>query len=248
MRVLAPSLLALVLAVPAGAKDPPSVEELLDKADDLWRGSSSQGQISMHIKTGRWQRSLTMRVWSQGTEKTLIQILAPAKEKGTATLKVNNEIWHYLPKVDRTIKVPASMMSGSWMGSHFTNDDLVRESRFTDDFDCEVSARPEGGREGHHVVECIPHPDAPVVWGKVVLGFRASDELIERITYHDEDDELVRTLDYADIGSLGGRRLPKRVRVIPADEPDELTEVVYEELAFDVELPRRIFSLQALRR
>jgi len=248
MRVLALSLLAVVLAVPAGPEGQPSVEELLNKADDLWRGSSSQGRISMHIKTARWERSLTMRVWSQGTEKTLIQVLAPAKEKGTATLKVNNEIWHYLPKVDRTIKVPASMMSGSWMGSHLTNDDLVKESRFTDDFECEVSSRPEGRRSGHHVVECVPHPDAPVVWGKVVLAFRASDEMLERITYHDEDGELVRTLEYSDVGDLGGRRLPRRVSVIPADEPDELTEVVYEELAFDVELPRRIFSLQALRR
>ena len=248
MRVLALSLLAIVLAVPAGPAGQPSVEELLNEADDLWRGSSSRGRISMHIKTARWQRSLTMRVWSQGTEKTLIQVLAPAKEKGTATLKVNNEIWHYLPKVDRTIKVPASMMSGSWMGSHLTNDDLVKESRFTDDFECEVSSRPEGRRSGHHVVECVPQPDAPVVWGKVVLAFRASDEMLERITYHDEDGELVRTLEYSDVGDLGGRRLPRRVSVIPADEPDELTEVVYEELAFDVELPRRIFSLQALRR
>ncbi len=248
MRVLEVSLLSAALAVPAGAAGQPSVEELLGKADDLWRGDSSQGQISMHIKTARWQRSLTMRVWSQGSEKTLIQVLAPAKEKGTATLKVNNEIWHYLPKVDRTIKVPASMMSGSWMGSHLTNDDLVKESRFSDDYDCEVIARPEGRRDGSHVVECVPHPDAPVVWGKVVLRFRASDELLDRITYHDEDGELVRTLEYSDVGDLGGRRLPRRVRVIPADEPDELTEVVYEELAFDVELPRRIFSLQALRR
>jgi hypothetical protein len=188
-----------------------------------------------------------MKVWSQGTEKTLIEILSPAKERGTATLKVEGNIWNYLPKVDRTIKVPASMMAASWMGSHFTNDDIVKDSRFTDDYTCELTTSSEDTR-GYYVISCIPKPDAPVVWGRVELRLRVEDELIHEIRFFDEKAELVRTLSYTDVGELGGRTLPRRVRVIPADEPDEFTEVSYEELDFDVELPARTFTLQALKR
>jgi hypothetical protein len=225
----------------------PTVAELLQRTDDLMRGDSSEATFTMHVSTARWDRSMTMKAWSEGTEKSLIQILAPAKDRGMATLKVEKDIWNYLPKVDRTIKVPATMMSGSWMGSHFSNDDLVKHSRFDRDYDCEFAARPEGD-QGHYVIDCIPKPDAPVVWGKVVVKVRGSDELVEEVLYFDEEDQLVRTFAYEDIGELGGRRLPRRVRVIPADKAEEFTEIIYEELTFDVKLPDRTFTLQALKR
>jgi hypothetical protein len=229
------------------AEDHPSVEDLLRRVDDLLRGSSSRGTMTMRIKSTRWERELSMKVQSKGTDRTLIQILAPPKEKGTATLKVEKNIWHYLPKVDRTIKVPASMMSGAWMGSHFTNDDLVRESRFENDYHCDFEALPEGP-DGRYLIACIPHDDAPVVWGRVEVGIRASDELADEVRFLDERGNLKRTMLYEDIGNLGGKRLPRRIKVIPADKPDELTEISYAEMEFDVEIPDRTFSLQALRR
>ncbi len=235
----------LGLSVPQAAE--PTVEELLQRTDDLMRGDSSESTFTMQVTTARWNRSMTMKAWSQGTEKSLIQILAPAKDRGMATLKVENDIWNYLPKVDRTIKVPATMMSGSWMGSHLTNDDLVKHSRFDSDYDCEFAAKPQGN-QAHYVIDCIPKPDAPVVWGKVVVKIRGLDELVEEVQYFDEEDQLVRTFSYEDFGELGGRRLPRRVKVIPADKPEEFTEMIYEELAFDVKLPEGTFSLQALRR
>lgn len=203
--------------------------------------------MTMRIKTARWERVVTMSVWSKGSEKTLIRIEAPAKERGIATLKVENDIWNYLPKVDRTIKVPASMMSGSWMGSHFSNDDLVREYRFSEDFTCEF-VDPAAAAEDHWVIRCVPNPDAPIVWGKVLIRVRQSDELVDEVTYFDERDRLVRTAIYSDITDLDGRRMPTRIRIQPADEPDEYTEIIYEELSFDIEIDDRTFSLQALRR
>ncbi len=226
----------------------PTVEQLLQKTDDLMRGESSEGKTTMRVKTARWDRTMTMQSWSEGTQKTLIQILSPPKERGTATLKVENNIWNYLPKVDRTIKVPGSMMSGSWMGSHFSNDDLVRNSRFSDDYTCEFLEKPAGRSEGHYVIKCIPKPEAPVVWGKVVIKIRAVDELVDESTFYDEDDKAVRTFTYDDIGDIGGRILPRRMTVVPADKPDEFTQITYDELKFDVKHPERLFTLQALRK
>jgi hypothetical protein len=188
-----------------------------------------------------------MQAWSEGTQKSLIRILDPPKERGMATLKVDQNIWNYLPKVDRTIKLPASNMSGSWMGSHFSNDDLVKHSRFSEDYDCEFTEKPDG-KDGYYGIECIPKPDAPVVWGKVAIRIRGSDELVEEVAYFDEEGGLVRTFSYEDVGELGGRRLPRRVKVVPSDKPDEYTEIIYEELTFDVKLSERTFTLQALRR
>lgn len=247
-RCLSAVLLAVTMAfgTTASAQEI-TVEEVLRKSDDLTRGNSSRGKVTMHVKTKRWNRKLTMEMWSKGTEKTLVKILSPAKEKGTATLKVDKDIWNYLPKVDRTIKVPASMMSGSWMGSHFTNDDLVKESRYVDDFDCKFLKKPADNKDKVYVVQCIPKPNAPVVWGKVVLTAR-EDLIPLKTTYHDEKDKLVRTMTFSDISKLGGRDIPKTMRLDVVDKPGEYTEVVYEELEFDLKISERTFTLQALKR
>jgi hypothetical protein len=247
LAVLQTTSLLVMAWWPTSSADP-TVEQLLQKTDDLMRGESSEGKTTMRVKTARWDRTMTMQSWSEGTQKTLIQILSPPKERGTATLKVENNIWNYLPKVDRTIKVPGSMMSGSWMGSHFSNDDLVKNSRFSDDYTCEFLEKPTGRSEGHYVIKCTPKPEAPVVWGKVVIKIRAIDELVDEITFYDEDDKLVRTFTYDDIGDIGGRTLPRRMTVVPADKPDEFTQITYDELTFNVKHPERLFTLQALRK
>ncbi|MBN1336097.1 MAG: outer membrane lipoprotein-sorting protein [Deltaproteobacteria bacterium] len=234
-------------AFPAGA-DEAKARELLDRTDDLHRGTSSHGTITMHVKTARYERRLTMEIWSRGEEASLVVIQAPPKEAGTATLMVGEDIWNYLPKVDRTMKVPASMRSGTWMGSHFTNDDLVKESRMADDYTFAITATPETDPQKHWVIECIPKPDAAVVWGRVVVRIRASDELPVQVTYWDEKGALKRTMTFEDVRTIGGRTLPARMRLVPTDKPDEFTEVTYDALEFDVSIPESTFTLQALKR
>jgi outer membrane lipoprotein-sorting protein len=243
--------LAIALTPPGAAAAPaaePTIEELLRRQDDATRGQSSEGQMTMRVKTARWERALTMKMWSEGSEKTLIRIEAPAKEKGTSTLKVDDNIWNYLPKVDRTIKVPASMMSGAWMGSHFTNDDLVQESRYSEDFTCAFDDRPDGKAKTHWVISCTPRPDAPVVWGKVTLHIRAEDRLADKVLFLDETGALVRTMELSDFADVGGRRLARTMRLVPTDKPEEFTEVHYDSIAFDVKLPPSTFTLQALKK
>ncbi|MBI5497571.1 MAG: outer membrane lipoprotein-sorting protein [Deltaproteobacteria bacterium] len=242
-------VVAVLLLCTAGARaQDVTVEELMRAQDDALRGASSTGTMTMRVKTARWERSLTMQSWSEGTEKTLVRILAPAKEKGTATLKVEGNIWNYLPKVDRTIKVPGSMMGGSWMGSHFTNDDLVREARYSEDFTCAFVEKPDGKTRDHWVIDCTPRPNAPVVWGRVRLAIRAVDKLADRIDYLDEKGARVRTLVFSEFTTLGGRKLARMMRMVPADKPDEFTEVHQDDLAFDVKLPADTFTLQALKK
>ena len=248
-RTLAAAL-ALLLGSTALAQENPAeqdrIRHLLDQTDDLHRGESSHGTVSMHVKTARWERTLTLESWSAGEHRSLMKILSPAKEAGTATLMVDDNIWNYLPKVDRTMKVPAGMMSGSWMGSHFTNDDLVKSSRMAEDYTFSLAAQPGADPNGLWVIDCLPKPDAPVVWGKVVVKIGA-DELPREITYWDEKGVLVRTMTFEDVREVGGRRIPCRMKLVPADAPGEFTEVVYESIEFNVPIPESTFTLQALK-
>ena len=250
-----PHVLVLTLLLLLGATSPAvsvtdeqRVYEIVDQVDQLLRGDSSQGTITMQIVTENWQRSLTMQVWSQGTENSLVRIEKPRKEAGMATLKVGNNIWNYLPKVSRTIKIPTSMMMASWMGSHFTNDDLVRESSMSRDYFITISY--EGERNGSSVYEftLIPKPDAAVVWGKLELEVRQDDLMPTWHRYYDEDGTLIRELTFSEYTLMGGRRVPTRLVMQPYDKPGEQTVIIYDDLAFDVPIQADTFSLRNLER
>jgi outer membrane lipoprotein-sorting protein len=233
-----------VTAAPAGAQ---SARDIIDRVDRLLRGASSHGKVEMQIKTEHWSRTLDMEVWSLGTKYSLVRVTAPPKEAGTATLKADKEVWNYLPRVDRTIKVPPSLMMGSWMGSHFTNDDLVKESRMVDDYDIEIAF--DGERDGVPVWEfnLTPKPEAAVVWGRVVEQVRKADDMPTWVRYYDEDGTLVRTMTFSDYRRMGGRLVPAKMEVVPSDKPDESTTLIYDDLTFDIKISPDFFSLRNLR-
>jgi len=248
VRTLATHLLNTSLLVSlASPLQAQTAREIIDRVDRLLRGESSRGRVTMEITTEHWSRSLEMEVWSLGVEHSLVRVQSPAREAGTATLKAGQEVWNYLPRVDRTIKVPPSLMMGSWMGSHFTNDDLVKESRIVDDYDFEISF--EGEREGVDVWEfqLTPRPEAPVVWGRIDEQVRKADLMPTWVRYYDEDGQLVRTMTFSGYRTMGDRLVPASMLVTPADKPEERTVLTYHELDFGISLDESFFSLRNLR-
>lgn len=225
-------------------------KEILDKVDDMWRGKSSRATLTMKVKTANYSRSMSLEGWSKGKEMSLVRVLYPLKEKGTATLKSGSTIHTYLPKTDKTIRLTSGMMSGSWMGSHLTNDDLVKESRLTEDYDAVVVF--EGKRDGVYAMDftLTPKPEAAVVWGKITLTLHVEGEdyLPVSEVYYDEDLKPSRTIVFTDIKKFAGRRLPAVMTVTPVDKPGEFTALVYESLEFDTPLDDSFFSLSNLRR
>ncbi len=222
-------------------------QEILDKIDKMWRGESSVGTYQMKIKTSNWERNLRIKSWTKGLDYTLITIEYPKKEKGVSTLKVQNNLWNFLPKINRVIKVPSSLMMGSWMGSHFTNDDLVKESTLANDYHHSITF--EGVRDGQEVYEItlLPKEDAAVVWGKIAILVRKDDLMPLYEEFFDENGKPVRKMTLTEVKMLGGRLLPTRMTVLPYDKPGEFTEVVYVEINFDVELSDSFFSLRNLK-
>ena len=232
--------LALLLPRPAPALDLPA---LIRDVEQQYHGTSSHALTTMQVRTVNWERTLEMEAWSLGRDYFLVRILEPAKERGVATLKRDREVWNYLPKVDRTIKVPPSMMGGSWMGSHITNDDLVKASHVDEDYTFRLLE--EG--PGHWLIECLPRPEAAVVWGKIVYRLRKQPRVPEQIDYFDEEQQRVREIRFDDVRKLGDRIVPLKLTVTPLDKPGEQTVLHYRDLVFGVPLDQGYFNLRSLQ-
>jgi outer membrane lipoprotein-sorting protein len=212
--------------------------------EDLYRSDSSASQVELTTVKPNNQRTLRMQVWTQGKDKALIVIQSPAREEGTATLKVDKNLWNYLPRIKRTIRIPPSMMLASWMGSDFTNDDLVKESSLTEDYTYELvgwSQKPEGWLVGFDA-----KPDTVGLWKRFELIVSADGQIPIEARYYDRKGRLARTLYWTDVKEFDKRRIPSRLTLIPEDSEGHKTELVYLNIDFDVEAPDSMFSLSAL--
>jgi outer membrane lipoprotein-sorting protein len=217
---------------------------LLNWLDDLYRSESSVAQITLTVTKPRRTRTLTMKAWTLGTEKALVVIEEPAREKGTATLKVGKNLWNYLPHIARTIRIPPSMMMSSWMGSDFTNDDLVRESSLLDDYEGEVAGRsadPEGW-----TINLKAKEGTVGLWERIEYVVSPDGRLPLLARYYDRKGRLARTMTFSDVRDFGGRKVPARLELTPTDEAGHTTVLVYDTLEFGVELPESMFSLSQL--
>ena len=220
------------------------VEALVRQVEQQYMGASSRSLTIMQVKTSHWERTLEMEAWSLDRDYFLVRITEPAKERDVATLKRYREVWNYLPKVDRVIKVPPSMMGGSWMGSHITNDDLVKANHIEKDYNLRLVEETET----YFLVECLPKADAAVVWGKIVYRISKTPQVPEQVDYYDEEMVRVREIHFDDVQQIGDRIVPMRLTVLPLEKPDEQTILHYRELVFDLPLDETYFSLRNLKK
>jgi len=251
-------LVLLVLLVGPGAARAATLEELVKRADTVLRGQSSAGVFTMEIKTASYERSFEIVVWdeSRGEERTLVKILGPALWRGHGTLKLGNQLKLYNPRTNHVTVVSHSMLGDSWMGSHFSNDDLVKETRLARDYAIrelkQWRARNELGQQvTFHLAELTPKPTAPVPWGKIVYEIRERGELVlpTRADYFRKASDATpeRHLRFGDVKRLGGREVPARMEMTVTRKPGEHTRIIYKSITFDLKIPDSKFTEQALR-
>lgn len=222
--------------------------EIIRKSDAHLRGESSIATLSMTIVRPTWSRTMEMKSWARGSAYSMILVTSPARDKGTTFLKRQNEIWNWVPSIGRSVKLPPSMMMQSWMGSDFTNDDLVRESSVVEDYEHELIETTTLDGQEVYVIDMHPKPDAPVVWGRVRSYITTQDYLQLKSEFFDEFDELVNIMTGEEIKVFDGRRLPSIMRMIPSDKPGNETIIEYKDLSFSVQLSESFFSVQNMRR
>ena len=241
--------LLVLLALPPGllsAADSADIDaaELIRRMQDLYRGESSRAEMSMTVKTPDYERSMTMSSVSQGQEQMLIRILSPRKDRGITTLKREQEMWNYFPKINKVIKVPPSMMMGSWMGSDFTNDDIVQETKLSDEYDMALALEGE-----NYVVTLTPKEQTVTVWGKIV--YVVNRELLVPVeqSYYDERGEKIRVMRFLEPKDFGGLTLPSIMELVPLNKPGHRTVIRYDSLqSAPPDVTDSLFTLRNLKR
>ena len=223
-------------------------EAIVKKADQKFRGESSKGEMRMTIVRPNWTRTLEMKSWSLGTEYFMVLITAPAKEEGQAFLKRHNEMWNWMPSIERMVKIPPSMMMQSWMGSDFTNDDLVKESSIVKDYNKEITGSEMVDGYECYKIRLTPKPEAPVVWGKIIIWISKNNYYQLRAGYYDDFGDLVQTMTASDIRTLDDRKLPAKMTISPADKSGHKTIMEFLEMDFNVDINKSFFSQQRMKR
>jgi len=222
--------------------------EIVRRAENAIKGKTSHAIVEMKVVTPDFERTLKMESWWVGNEKALIEILSPKREKGNRTLKIGNEIWMYLRSTETTIKIPPSMMLQSWMGSDYTYDDLVRQSNLVRDYEITLLGSDTLKGKLCWKLQLIPRPEAPVVWGKVLYWVLQKDYLPLQVQYFSEKGDLVRTMEFSEFRTTGGRKIPTRWIMRNETKPGHYTELKLIEVEFDIRIPDRIFTFRALER
>ncbi|MEG8988137.1 outer membrane lipoprotein-sorting protein [Ignavibacteria bacterium 4148-Me] len=243
-----PAFLILYLLLSLDTFYAQSAVEIVKKAQDLLYAKSSYSEMKMTIIKPEWQRNLGMKVWALEPDYAMIYITEPARDKGTVTLKRKNEIWNWLPTIQRIIKIPPSMMNQSWMGSDFTNDDLVRSSSYENDYTHKLLGEEKINDYICYKIESIPKPTAGIVWSKVISYITKNSYMQLKSEFYDEENRLVKIFIGSEIKNIGGRTLPTRWEMIPLDKPNNKTVIEYSKIEFNIEINQSFFSQQNMTR
>lgn len=245
MKTILTSTLLALISIATLAQN---AAEIIKKAEDKMRGESLYAEMKITTIRPKWTREMTLKSWAQGDDKSFILITGPEKDKGIVYLKRDKEIWNWMPSIERSIKMPPSMMMQSWMGTDFNNDDLVRESSTVTDYTHKIIGTETLESRVCWKIELIPKPEAAVVWGKVLIWIDQKDYMQLKTEQYDEDDYLINTLLGTDIKTMDGKTLPAKMTVIPAEKEGHKTVMEYMKMDFDIDLEDSFFSIQNMKR
>lgn len=234
-------LLLLLFSLPLLAITP---DAIIKHVEHNIQSDSGYSKITMTVTTARGERTMKMESWNRGHEKSFIKVLYPKQDRGITFLKVDTTMWQYVPKIEKTIKIPSSMMMQSWMGSDFTNDDMAKESSIVDDYNAQISFEDQN----KYTLTLLPKEDAAVVWGKIVMEVKKEHFIPLRAIYYDEDGVQQRILTYSDVKVYATRYLPTVMTLIPQNKKSNKTVVTMEEVDFDVVIEDERFTKNALVR
>ena len=223
-----------------------NARDIVESTMELSRGKTSFAEVTMVIHRPEWERVMSMQSWTEGTKNSLVRVTAPAKDAGNGSLLKDNNMWSYSPKINRVIKLPSSMMSQSWMGSDLSNKDISKSTDIIDQYEHTLLDSRE--QDGHtvYVIQSVPLEDAAIVWGKEILSVRDDFVLLQQ-EFWDQDGVLVKSLQTSAIKQMGGRPVATIMRMQQVDKPGQWTEIQVQNVEFDIELSRTLFTLSNLR-
>lgn len=222
-------------------------KEIVKKSDEKMRGETSQ--VDMTIKTVRptWSREMNIHAWMKGNDMAMLLVKSPARDKGIVYLKRKKEVWNWMPSLEKIIKLPPSMMSQSWMGTDFTNDDLVKESSIVDDYNHNIVGDTVIDNRPSYKIQMIPKPEAAVVWGKLIVCIDKKDLLQLHVRFYDEEGVLINTMNSYDVKVMDDRLIPTRFEMIPADKNNQKTVMIYNSIKYNKPISDGFFTTEKMK-
>ena len=245
MKILSVIFLLIVLTFSIIAQD---AKEIIAKSDELIKSKSSYAEFSMEIIKTDWTRSFGMKSWALEPDYAMIYVTEPARDKGTVTLKRKKEVWNWIPAAQKVIKIPPSMMLQSWMGSDFTNDDLVKESSVVNDYTHSIVNEQSFNGYECYVIESIPKEEAGVVWGRLLTWISKEYYFALKTEFYDEDEFLVKKYIGSEIKEMDGRTFPTHWEMLPEDRPGEKTTFTYLMIQFNHPVKESFFAEKNMKR
>ncbi len=222
--------------------------EVLNRSYDNQLGKNSISELKMTIVRPQWQRELTLKSWSYGRDYYLIYILSPARDKGQVFLKRENNLWNWIPNINRSIKIPSSMMSGSWMGSDFSNNDLVRERTYVNDYNSKFLDDETKQGFDSYKIELIAKETAPVIWSKIEVWVDKEHFNVVQADFFNEDNEVISRQEMSDFKYFSDSFLPGIVTITPLKDEGHSTVIETINIEFDLDdIDEEMFSIQRMK-
>lgn len=240
---LRPRELFFCAALGVNAENP---DEWWKYSDDQMRGDRSRAEIVMTIKTPNWTRTLEIESDVNGKKEAISTIQSPAKEKGIRTLRIENNMWNYFPKLRRKVAVSSSMLLASWMGSDFTNDDILKASSMSADYTHTFLKDESLDGEEMKVINNIAKSNSKVMWPRIVNLSSKKDCLPRESRYYDKENNLKRVLTFSEIKNFDGHKMPTVWKMHPTDDKSKETILTYKKVDFNVKFPSDHFSQKTL--
>ena len=220
---------------------------IIQKMDDKLQGDSNKSEMKMSIVRPKYTRTIAFKNWSLGRDYFMTYVTSPSKDRGMVSMKYKNEMWSYTPSINRMIKLPPSMMSQGWMGSDFTNDDLVKEASSVVDYDHKLLSKETISNKDCYKIEMIPKPSAAIVWEKVIVWIDIKDFLQLKAEFYDEDGELINIMNSSEVKEIGGRKITSKIEMLPIDKKGNSTVIIYNNIIFNKPINENFFTTRNMK-
>ncbi len=224
-----------------------SALEIVQKSESIHEIGDVIAELSVDIIRPSWNKKIELKTWAKGTDYAMAYIIAPERDKGTVFLKTKDDVYNYLPKVKKVIKMPMNLLSQNWMGTDMTTDDLIKGSQFSADYIPKLVSEESISGRSSYKIELLPKPDADVLWGKVLLWVDKTSYNQMQMKFYDEDLDLVHTIVGSNLKVLGGKLVVSKYVMTPADKKGYKTTLTYESLDFKQKLSVNFFTKENMK-
>ena len=234
------------LAMTSFAQNYPSGKSILDKVDNNMSAKTRILTASMEIGTERTKRTMVSKSYGEGDHKSFTEYLAPAREKGTKMLKLENQLWIYSPSTDRTIQISGHMLRQSVMGSDMSYEDMMNDKPLLQQYKADVTGSEViDGRKCWVVTLTAIITDINYFTRKMWVDAERSVPLKEELFA--KSGKLLKRITFTDVRKVEGRWFPMTFVYKDMLKEGPGTKMSIQEIKFDSAIPANVFNLGNLK-